>query len=62
MTNLRRNKREKWTSSEQFGAKWVRPIEPEERDFKRRGNNRLLIKEAAFGKIYIYHHTHKMKN
>jgi len=31
-----------------------------ERDIKRRGNNRLPIKEATFEKIHC--DTHKMKN
>lgn len=30
-------------------------MEPEERDFKRRGNNRLLIKEAVFEKNVVTH-------
>lgn len=42
------------------GAKSVWLMEPEERDIKRKGNNRFLIKEVAFEKN-IYCHIQRVK-
>lgn len=51
----------KESASELYGAKWVWPMEPGERDIKRRENNRLPIKEATFEKNTLWH-TQNEKN